>query len=117
MERERGGGVEGAGRKWVSVLERVGRWRVLRWRDSAIVPCPHRRHVPLVGGVLPYRMTAAAGGWYWDGLFWSSGLGFVPWRSEPSPHLLVRRGLLVRIQDFCGKSSINSIFLRSASPK
>jgi len=47
-------------------------------------------HVPLVGGVLPYRMTAAAGGWYWDGLFWSSGLGFVPWRSE-SPEDTVMR--------------------------
>lgn len=43
------------------------------------------RHVPLFGGFLPFHMTEAGGGWYYDGLFWSSGLGFVPWRSVAGP--------------------------------
>eukprot|EP00667_Euglena_gracilis_P010732 EG_transcript_10934 len=47
-------------------------------------------HVPLFGGFLPFHMTEAGGGWYYDGLFWSSGLGFVPWRSVTREDRVVR---------------------------
>lgn len=35
-------------------------------------------HVPVVGGVLPHKTRF---GYYYDGFFWSSGFGFVDWRS------------------------------------
>eukprot|EP00668_Euglena_longa_P031683 GGOE01040925.1.p1 GENE.GGOE01040925.1~~GGOE01040925.1.p1 ORF type:complete len:604 (-),score=213.92 GGOE01040925.1:514-2325(-) len=47
-------------------------------------------HVPLIGGVLPFHMTEAGGGWYYDGLFWSSGLGFVPWRAVTDEDRVIR---------------------------
>eukprot|EP00667_Euglena_gracilis_P005435 EG_transcript_5474 len=47
-------------------------------------------HVPLVCSVRPYRITEGPGGLYYDGLFWSSGLGFVPWRSTDPGDKVIR---------------------------
>jgi len=55
-------------------------------------------NVPLMLGILPKRVSHSKGfGYYYDGMFWSQTLGFVPWRGFTPKDEIIRLSTLSKM--------------------